>query len=481
MKLRALFSLFAAALAAVVVPGVASAICRVVEPSHDSGDPGVAFDPRTSALYVLAPDQVVDADCADGSIPEPSGDDNYRCTDGTAAALTRDTLVSLVVQPSILAMGGTAGLIMPVAARPDVATGSSELLRAAAALEVPMIHETVVVHEDPSLGHQCSDPHYSRVIHPAELATALWGCGAEYYRPGTEERPTTTVDYSDAGTVEVETISTTDAYDVTVLSASSLEALSAWLDDHGFAHSDVDDDAFGAYVGEDHWFVAVHVHPDASGLSLALDPIVVTWRGNALPLQHRLQYTPHGGVLTTDAWVFAPSRVDAADGSAFTLYAAPADAGDGPLAGFGLSHGWLTHLEATRISSNYLDDSELVLADAPEELRGTVERRTDARIAAPCCPGGGTALTDPAAFTSYEHERTYLASETPEIPAEWLGATPSPGAEYCGGETLGLFESESRPDLRGCAVARGRVGEAILGWGPLAFALGALLWRRRSK
>ena len=480
MNSRAALALLGASLAALLLPDVASAVCRVVEPSRDSGDPGVAFDPRTSALYVLAPDQVVDVDCADGSVPVPDGGDNYHCDDGEPGAVTRDSLVSLVVQPSILAMGGTAGLIMPVAARPDVATGSSELLRAAAALEVPTIHETVVVHEDPSLGHQCSDPHYSRVIHPAELAGALWGCG-EYYRPGTEGRATTTVDYSDAGSVELETISTTDAYDVTVLSASSLEALSAWLDDNGFAHSAVDDDAFGAYVGEGHWFVAVHVHPDASGLSLALDPIVVTWRGAALPLQHRLQYSPHGGVLTTDAWVLAPSRVDAADGSAFTLYAAPAEVGDGPLAGFGLSHGWLTRIEATRISSNYLDDSELVLSDAPEELRGVIERRTDARIAAPCCPGGATAVSDPAAYRTYEHERTYLASEAPAIPDEWLGSTPSPGAQYCGGETFGILESETRPDLRGCAVSRGPLREAVLGWGPIAFALAVLVWRRRSK
>ena len=148
------------------IPSVASAVCRVVEPSTDHG-PGVTFDPTTAALYVLAPDQVVDARCADESEPDLA----WRCADGRDATLTHDTLASLVVQPSLFAGGGTAGLVMPVPARPDVHAGDSALFAAAAALQDPWIEETVLVHEDPGLGYQCSDPHFSSVVQPADVPT----------------------------------------------------------------------------------------------------------------------------------------------------------------------------------------------------------------------------------------------------------------------------------------------------------------------
>ena len=452
------------------IPSVASAVCRVVEPSTDHG-PGVTFDPTTAALYVLAPDQVVDARCADESEPDHA----WRCADGRDATLSHDTLASLVVQPSLFAGGGTAGLVMPVPARPDVHAGDSALFAAAAALQDPWIEEPVLVHEAPGLGYQCSDPHFSSVVQPADVPAALWGCG-EYYRPGTEGRDTTTHDYGDAGTVESETIDTSDQYDVTVLSASSLDALFAWMDGHGFARRAADENAFSSYVGEGRWFVAVHVHPQDLGYTQRLEPLVVTWRGARLPIQNQLQYDPAGGVLVTDAFVLAPQRMETADESGFPSYAAPARFAGTALEGFGLEEGWLTHLEITRISSQWEPDSELAPVADADELRPTIERTTHARIAAPCCPGGRSALRDIEDYNTYTHHRAYLASQAPPIPGEWLGATPPPAA--CAGGTFGCARDPAHPHLAGCAIGSRGLGEALFGWGPLLLLVGALAWRR---
>jgi len=138
---RALPALALAALAVATLPHPAAAVCRVVEPPVDSGDPGVEFDPTTSVLYVHSPDEPVDVDCADGSAPEHAGGERWVCDDGTDADVTRGSLVSLVVQPTIVARGGTAGLVMPVPARPDVATGSPTLVQSAAALVDPLVEE----------------------------------------------------------------------------------------------------------------------------------------------------------------------------------------------------------------------------------------------------------------------------------------------------------------------------------------------------
>lgn len=452
-----------------LAPSSALAVCRVVEPSTDRG-PGVTFDPTTAAIYVLAPDQVVEATCPGGA----PADAAHRCADGSPADVRRDTLASLVVQPTVFADGGTAGLVMPVPARPDVAPGDPALFAAAAALEDPWIEETVIVQEDPYLGYQCSDPHFS-ALHPGDIPSALWGC-SEYYRPGTEDRETTTTDYGDAGTVRSEVIEVSDAYDVTVLNAASLDALFGWMDGHGFARREADENAFGSYVGEGQWFVAVHVHPEDLGYAQRLQALVVTWRGDTLPIQNQLQYDPGGGVLVTDAFVLAPERMETADESGFASYAAPTRFGGSPLEGFGLEDGWLTHLQITRISSRWEPDSEFVAAPEAGELRPTIERTTHARIAAPCCPGGRTALPDREDYNSYTHHRAYLASESPPIPPEWLGATPPPAA--CGGGTFGCGRDPERPHLQGCSVGSRGLGAALFGWGPLLLLAGALAWRR---
>ncbi|HBQ18687.1 MAG TPA: hypothetical protein DEF51_48680, partial [Myxococcales bacterium] len=203
---------------------------------------------------------------------------------------------------------------------------------------------------------------------------------------------------------------------------------------------------------------------------------VVTWRGARLPIQNQLQYDPAGGVLVTDAFVLAPQRMETADESGFPSYAAPARFAGTALEGFGLEEGWLTHLEITRISSQWEPDSELAPVADADELRPTIERTTHARIAAPCCPGGRSALRDIEDYNTYTHHRAYLASQAPPIPGEWLGATPPPAA--CAGGTFGCARDPAHPHLAGCAIGSRGLGEALFGWGPLLLLVGALAWRR---
>jgi hypothetical protein len=400
-----------------------------------------------------------DAGALDAGALEPPP----RCPAGTVLEPVHDTLVSVVVQPSVLASGGSAGLVMPVPARPDIAIGSSELFEAAAALIVPRVHETVNVRETADLGYQCDDPHYS---------SDSSGCGAwddgddwdppgmdggSYYRPGTEDRDASVTDYGDAGIVRHETFLSGDMYDVTVLSASTPEALALWLDEHAFAHDEDDDAAFGAYVRDGAWFVAVHVHPpDMGGREVALEPLVVTWRGDTIPITHRLQYDPNGGMLFTDAFVIAPTRMAAADGSAFTEYAAPATFAGTPLR-FGLDYGWLTRLSFTRFVAEERADSELV-ARSLAEVRPIEEHTVNVSIPAPCCRGSTS--QERRTFT---YERSYVGEGGP-IPSEWFRAPP--------------LDDEACPPARrsGCcarctAGSPTRWDELAVAWAPLALAL----------
>jgi len=471
---------------ALAAPSTTHAICRVVEPSSDSGLDGVTFDPTTMALYVVSPDQVVSYDCLEGDA-EADEDGRWRCGDGTAATPERDTLLSLLVQPSIVAEGGEAGLVMPVPARPDVFEGPPSVITAAQGLVDPWVDETVYVREDRSLGVQCTDPHYS-ANEPSALDATLaaiaaaplgvYGCGqTDYYRAGTEDRETTVVDYGDAGTVRSETLDTSDAYDITAVNAETLDALIAWMDERGFAHGEHDDEAFAHYVGAGAWFVAVHVHPDASGARQALAPIVVTWRGDRFPITHRLQYDPRGGTIVTHAFVVAPHRMDSSDLSAFTEYAAPATFVGTELEGFGLDEGWLTELTMTRLANQWIQDDAYLEPVEDVEAIPTIDRVTNARIAVPCCPSGAVP-SDPAAWRTYEHRRRFRASESPPVPSEWLDSTPAPGPAYCGGETFGVAETD---DLRGCSVGGRALANVLGAWGPLGLAFAWLFWRTRRR
>ena len=180
-----------------------------------------------------------------------------------------------------------------------------------------------------------------------------------------------------------QTLSTPD-YDVQVINASSAEALDAWLDLNGFAHDAEDDAAFGAYVADGAWFVALQVHPVSVH---ALQPLVVSFRGDSIPLPHRLQYRAGGGVLTTEAFVMAEHRMEASDGSAETVFAAPAGFG-GAAAGFGLPQGWLTVLRFSRDRTVWMEDAAL-RSSVAGEVR-PVQRITErVRIPSSQCPGPG--------------------------------------------------------------------------------------------
>jgi hypothetical protein len=495
------------------IPVGASAICRVVEPASDSGVAPVPFDPRTAALFVYAPDRIVDYRCPigddlprpdynawldvargsietppwagdagaplDPGIPMDEADEGVWCHDGSPAELIRGDLVSLIVQPAVLAGGGEAGLVMPVPARADVRVGPSTLIDSVALLARPNVEETVTVIEDSSLGYQCNDPHYSGGYGGYGGGCGFSGGGGgyddstdEYYRPGLERQDPEVTTYDDGSTVRYEELPSTDAYDLTVLNASTPDALSRWLDDHGFARSEDDDRAFAHYVKDDAWFVAVHVHPPAGatapGRSLALDPLVVTWRGDELPITNQLQYDPHGGLLTTDAFVLAPERRDAADGTAFTEHAAPVEL-HGVLAGFGLESAWLTRLTLTRHSNEDLPDSAIVPASSQDVLRATITRSTTARIPAPCC---GSTQASPSEFRTFTFERSYVDGEGEgTIPEAWL----VPG-ELCAPRAAP--EPTPARSSRGCGVRSGR-GQPALALCLLALAGLAFFWRRR--
>ncbi len=485
----------------------------------DAGDPdageSIAGDP--DAGEPIADDHDAgdhDAGDLDGGLPDGSVDldagapDPSVCPDGTPAIEIRDTLLSIVVQPSILATGGTAGLIMPVPGRPDVSVGSTRFFEDVVASMRAEVQETVEVREDPNLGFQCSDPHWSSDATDALIGAPLmlYGCdgaggyyadgGSAFYRPGTEGREPQITTY-DGGTVRYETFPSTEAYDVSVVNASSLEALTTWLDERGFAHDEDDDAAFEAYVADGSWFVAVHVHPPDTGESLALAPLVVTWRGDELPITHRLQYDPDGGFLFTDAFVIAPTRMDPTDGSGWIEYAAPADFTGTSLEGFGARRGWLTRVSINRRSSENIPDAVFAPANLGQEVRPVIERLVQASIAAPCCVGSSLTTTDPAAFETFVYTRTYLEGEEPPIPPAWLGSTPPLEGRWCdygydwgGGSGAGGYDSscsgrstsrDGRP-LRGCTAAReDRWGAIAGGWGPIVLAVLWVVWRSRRR
>lgn len=532
---RASAPLVAATLLTTLAPAPsARAICRVVE-SEDS--PPVSFDATTSAFFVVVDEVVIDYRCPEDedalrwasdraatelagglapSLPRdlpashlppleslahepphplidagsPDAGTLRRCRDGSAATEIVSPLVSLVIQPRVTGGGGHAGLVMPVAARPDVALGPTEafgeLARVATTLAT-RVHETVIVTEDPSLGFQCTDPHYTseleRVGADEVLASvaaaplALYGCGASdsgYYRPGTGRRDTREIDYGDAGTVQYESIPVSDAYSVTVLSASSMEALVLWMDENGFAHDATDHEAFAAYVGEDRWFVALDVHPpedlETTELGIAgLAPLVVSWPGAEIPIQNRLQFDPEGGTVVTEAYVLSAERVDAEDGSALTIASGAAHL-EGPLASFGLDTGVLTQLRLARQQRLETEDSRIVpiVGTAPAAPTTTVERTTRVRIPLACCEGGGVASSS-APPRTYTYEREWdEALGAPPLPELWFHTPEHPGSEpFCrasgGGSGRGYY----------CAVA----SFPVSGFGPILFALAWLAFR----
>ena len=197
-------------------PGSARAVCRVVEPP-DIGD-WVEFDAKTMVLYVLAPQQVVGHACAQqsdagvldagvldagvrmmsgnrppidvrdldggfddagfedagldevvapivdaGGMTQMPGDAPVpgACPDGSSPAAVRGSVVHIVVQPAVLSAGGSAGLVMPVPARPDIhAPADRGLFETLGSRLKPRIVRDTQYIEDKSLGYQCNDPKF---------------------------------------------------------------------------------------------------------------------------------------------------------------------------------------------------------------------------------------------------------------------------------------------------------------------------------
>ncbi len=479
----AVVRVLAPALALAFVPLGAAAICRVVEPLSGSA---VRFDEETAVLVVEAPEQLVDHTCGDGSVPreEPAPADapwagsTWVCADGSSAAPVLGTLVHAVVQPRILGGGGNAGLIMPVPARADVNLAPEGLFGAARDLVVAEVTENLEFVEDASLGFQCSDPHYSAAP-PAALAAplALYGCGDGdgFYRPGLAGFDASVVDYVDGGSVTFEEIALTDAYQVTVLSATDLGALTRWLDDNGFAHDASDDAAFARYVGEDHWFVALNVAPPEDAEPAPLAPLVVSWPAERFVMTHELSFDGAvGGVIETDVLVLAPGRRAPVDGFARTLGAMPFALEEGsPLEPFGLLNGWVTHLhferrlaDATRVDAALVPGPDTLLR--PEETRAT-----RVRIARACCAGNAIPGGEGRTFTE---TRTYLASDPPSDDSLFYQAPP-PDPEDCSRAARDEWAAEAgwtTPEGVACSLAG-----ATATWAPVLLALGLGLRRRR--
>jgi hypothetical protein len=319
-----------------------------------------------------------------------------RCPDDLPPEPVYGSLVHVVVQPQLIATGATAGLIMPVPARPDVhVSGSAMFFEQIGALMTPRETFTTIEVEDPSLGRQCDDPHFSSYGSGAGCGGSddggyyddrpATGTSGDYYDPDTTMRETTTIESGD-GIVEVEHVIATDDFDVSVVSASTVDALYGWLDARGFAHDEDDDRAFEAYTAEEAWFVAIDVHPEAYGrTTIGLAPIVISFPGREVPIAHRLQYDPDGGTFMTDAFVVAPTRMEVADGSGLVRYAAFTDFG-GSTDAFGVRSAWLTRLDITRVAHVWLDDSSLVPTSNVEQ-RPTIEHITTVQIPVRCAVG----------------------------------------------------------------------------------------------
>lgn len=446
----------------------AHAVCRVLGPTEESGEHGVAFDSVTQALYVVAPEQVVGFRCRDhvpdlridgnadldgriggydypvpvgeadteaagpsyespfeleldlpddiGVVAEGStlgfGEGGHRrlidggvleaipqaCRDGALPDPVYGTLVHTVVQPALYAMGGRGGLVMPLPARADVHVAPSAVFSAAAQSAQARVTETVTYVEDGGLGFQCTDPHYSTNMLDAVLGLPMMmmGCSAGYggeadnpfYEPDLERRDTETEE-TRSGRVAVDRIETTEEYEVVVLNASNLDALTEWLDANEFSWNEEDEAAFASYVKEGAWFLAIRVEaPELPGSErVALAPLVVTWRGEEIPVMNRLQYSAAGGVVETDAFIIAPTRMAVEDGDGVIDIASPAVFEDPALRVFGLSEGWITRIRLQRRVDEVKDDSRLVPSYSGEVDPLLIERRRTVRVAQACCPG----------------------------------------------------------------------------------------------
>ncbi len=439
------------------------------------------------------------------------------CPDGSFATKVYGTLSHVVVQPAIYGGGGKAGMIMPVPRRADVHGAPTELMAGIERISGGWVRETVTYVEDESLGFQCSDPHYSARERSMgeQLLAGLFagplfatGCSAdeEYYRPGLESYDAGRVTYPrDAGpdaepteedAVVYETIPVGEDYEVTVLSATTLFALSQWMDERGLAHDEVDDAAFERYIGEDQWFVAVQVQPpeaETPGTRRVLPPLVVSYVGGELPISHELTYDPAGGVVETDLVVLAPTRTRLEDDDGLLRLAqrfelSAFDPDDRALRGFGLNEGWMTRIHIERRMAEEKMDTRVVEdpSTEPHGEGGLVQRETTVRIPLACCPGSNSV---PRENVGAEHTEVYEYALGEESPASAEFYTTSPPEELCnpGYDTPPSSpppepyydDSEYEPDY-GCSGGACSVSGFGVTGGPVLLALILTARRRRQ-
>jgi len=468
-----------------------------VEDAHDSTRP--SYEPPFE-LEVGAPEGVGEAldarelafaagghrSLIDGGVFEPGP---ALCPDGAPPDPIYGGLVHTVIQPALYAMGGRSGLVMPLPARADVHVGVDDIFVAAAASVQGHVTETVDFVEDGSIGYQCSDPHYASNALDAVLGLpmAMMGCGAyegsAYYDPGLERRGTETEE-TRSGSVAVDRITTTENYEVVVLNASNLNALTEWLDINEFSYDDEDVAAFSSYVKEGAWFLAVRVQaPELPGNDrVALAPLVVTWRGDDIPVMNRLQYSASGGVVETDAFVIAPTRMAVEDGDGEVEIASPASFEDPAVRAFGLEQGWVTRIRLTRRVDEVKEDSRLVPTDDTEVDPLQIERRRTVYIAQACCPGNSYPAGGQRTFSE-----TYEYLEGEPSPAPDFYRAPGYTRDECA-EIASAYSSAPPPTYYACSVdaspAPGRASRPsrismALSWLPfLAIFFGL---RRRSR
>ncbi len=459
----------------------------------------------------LGGDDSVDAGAADAG-PES---DVPLCPDGRPATPVYDTLSHVVVQPAIYGGGGKAGMIMPVPRRADVNGAPEALMAGIERISGGWVRESVTYVEDSSLGFQCSDPHYSRrersmgeTLLAGLFAGPLFATGCsgddDYYRPGLESYDAGRIVYTrDAGpdaepseedAVVYETIPVGVDYEVTVLSATTLNALSQWMDDRQLAHDEIDDAAFERYIGEGQWFVAVQVQPPAvedPSAKRVLPPLVVSYIGGELPISHELTYDPAGGVVETDLVVLAPTRTRLEDDDGLLRQAAPFelspfDPDDRALRGFGLSDGWMTRIHLERRMAEEKMDTRVIEDPRTEPFGegGLVQRETRVRIPLACCPGGSYA---PRANEGAEHHAVheYALGETSPAESGFYSTTPPP--ELCDGGYYGSGSSSSPPptsssddDYDYCGGGACSVSGFGVSGAPLLIALILTVRRRRQ-
>ncbi|MCC7542108.1 MAG: DUF2330 domain-containing protein, partial [Deltaproteobacteria bacterium] len=303
-------------------------------------------------------------------------------------------------------------------------------------------------------------------------------CGGDeadgaYYRPDTMNRRTST-ETVEGGMVTYETFPEIEGVEITVLQASSSEALVSWMDGHGFRHDATDDAAFARYVRDDAWFVAIAIDGTGDAGERALPPIAVTFPSEEIPITHELQYDPSGGLVLTEALIVAPGRMQVEDDSDETEWAVPV-VPSGDISGFGLGQAWVTRLSIRREMSQRIVDSRLVAADPVRVEPIEIKRRIRVRIPVACTPENGFDESN-CGSQSPSTSRTYAVTVRAGSPDDQLTdgwttpSVPSSCASYSYGYDEGGY---------GCVVAGAGVPAGGLLLSGLLVALGVARRRRR--